>query len=127
MGVQVSIAAWIYDASIVIRTARQPAALDALRTSFEDCDSWYGEHARAVDDFPAFLEAINFTCKRQEGALLIDGGDIDVISNGLIRLFETLGPYVEAGGVVEIRDEEGEQMNFCYNGEQMDIEFSISE
>lgn len=127
MGVQVSIAAWIYDASIVIRTARQDAALDALRASFEGCDSLFAEHARAERDFPAFLEAIGFTSKPQEGALMIDGGDIDVISNGLIRLFETLGPYVEAGGVVEIRDEEGEQMNFCYNGEQMDIEFTISE
>lgn len=122
-----SIAAWIYDSSIVIRNARQAAALDALRTSFEDCDSHFGEQAREVDDFPAFLDAINFTSKRQEGALMIDGGDIDVISNGLIRLFETLGPFVEAGGVVEIRDEEGEQMNFCYNGEQMDIEFCFSE
>lgn len=121
---KLSTAAWIYDASIVIRNARQPAAFNAIRTSFEGCDSFFAERARAERDFPAFLESIGFTSQRQEGALLIDGGDIDIITNWLIRLFDTLGPFVEAGGVLEIRDEEGEQMTFCYDGKQMDIEFS---
>lgn len=112
-----SIAAWIVSAHIEIEAAKSEIAYGVLMRAYESSKISYPNYGNPDDlnrfksqpDLVSFLRNVFYEVDKADESIYITGGDIDVLNNSVIELFETLAPYINDGGYMNIENEEDEQ------------------
>ncbi|MEK8079962.1 hypothetical protein [Pseudomonas sp. XK-1] len=123
-----SIAAWIYNANVVIKNNNLQGAYSALKSNYENgktsqsINSATLEKVKNHDNLVSFLESEFYNVNKLDDSIVIVDGDIDTITGDLFNLFEAIAPFVEPGSLLEIRDEEEQQLNLTFDGENVTYE-----
>lgn len=123
-----SIAAWIYDANVVLKRENLDEAYSRLKSSHklseagENPDDFILAALKKNDNLAGFLEATCYKLKNLNDSIIIVDGDIDTISSDFYKLCESIAPFVEPGGIIEIRDEEGQATTVSFDGEVVSFE-----
>ncbi len=123
-----SIAAWIYNANVVIKNNNLQGAYSELKSNYENgktsqsINSATLEKIKNNDNLVSFLESEFYNVNKLDDSIVIVDGDIDTITGDLFNLFEAIAPFVEPGSLLEIRDEEEQQLNLAFDGESVSYE-----
>ena len=123
-----SIAAWIYDANVVIKNSNLQDAYSSLKSNYENGKTSQSIKSATLEKIKSnvnlveFLESEFYKVNKLDDSVAIVDGDIDTITSDLFNIFEAIAPFVEPGSFLEIRDEEEQQLSLAFDGKTVNYE-----